>query len=102
MPRPPYTTTYVTFGRIFTYTYKSRTPTSTSTYRLGGNYPIDDDAVRAAISGYVIALGELPTPRQPSAHMLVMYFSCDFRSSDSCSRYRCHRVLQAAKSKKGK
>ena len=68
----PYTTTYTAFGKTYTYTYNVRTPSSTSTFRFGGDDSFDQ-TIGAAIAGYVIALGELPTPRQPSAHMLLVF-----------------------------
>lgn len=55
MAPSPYTTAYTAFGKTYTYTYNYDYPTDTY---YGGYYPFDDDAVRAAVAGYVIVLGE--------------------------------------------
>ncbi len=66
MAPSPYTTTYTAFGKTHKYTYNYDYPTDTSTY-YGGYNPFDDNAVRAAVAGYVIVLGEFldktPIPR---------------------------------------
>lgn len=55
MAPSPYTTTY-TFGKTYKYTYTYDYPTDTTYY--GGYYPFDDNAVRAAVAGYIIFIGE--------------------------------------------
>jgi len=58
---------YTVFGNTFGYPQNYDYPTDTSTYCFGGYNPFNDDTVRAAIAGYVIALGEhldkTPVPR---------------------------------------
>ena len=55
MAPSPYTTTYTAFGKPYTYTYNYHYPTDTY---YGGYNPFDDTAVRAAVAGYVIVLGQ--------------------------------------------
>jgi len=59
-PSPCATTAYTVVGNGNMYGYPQNYdyPTNTSTYCLGGYIAFNDDAVRVAIAGYVIALGE--------------------------------------------